>query len=126
MATEQRKYKRYLPSTTTIAALGKENMKVGIIKDISASGLSFKVTSDDGSPLGIMPTVDIFKADHGFRLKGVPCTIIYCKHRMPVDGESAASAPFSCSRYGLRFDRLSKDQVAQLVDFFKNNATALM
>ena len=125
MATEQRKYRRYSPKITTIAALGKENMKVGIIKDMSLSGVSFKVTSDDGSALEIMPTVDIFKADYGFRLKEVPCTVIYCKHGMPINDDSALTAPFRFSRYGLRFDRFTKDQAEQLEDFLNTLATEI-
>ncbi len=126
MGTEQRKNERYSPKTTTIAALGKENMKVGIIKDISIAGVCFNVTRDDGSQLEIMPTVDVFVPDNGFRLTQVPCTVIHCNHGVPDNEDSTSFEPFSCSRYGLRFERFTKDQIAQLADFLIIHATEIL
>ena len=121
-ATERRKHIRFSPKDNTYAyaALGKENSKVGMIKDISIGGLAFEINIDDDSQTGIMPKVDIFLSNNEFFLSNVPCTIVYKKSVQTDSTNPTLTSPFKSSRYGLKFDELSKDQAEKLVFFLKS------
>lgn len=127
MATKKRKHIRFLPKDNTyaFAALGKENSKVGMIKDISRGGLAFEVTVDNGSPTEIMPKVEIFLENNEFVLSNLPCTIIYQKPVQADSTNSTLTSPFKSKRYGLKFEELTKDQTDKLLFFIKNHTTEI-
>ena len=123
MANERRKHIRLSPKDNAYAALGKINSKVGMIRDISIGGLSFEVTIDDEPQSEIMPKVEIFLANNEFVLSNLPCTVIYRKSVQADSTNSTFTSPFKSSRYGLKFDELTKDQAEKLVFFLTNYTT---
>jgi len=70
-----------------------------------------------------MPKVEIFLANNEFVLSNLPCTIIYKKPVQADSTNSTLTSPFKSSRYGLKFEELTKDQVEKLVFFLKNYTT---
>ena len=125
MATERREHSRFLPKDTTYAVLGRENSKMGMIKDISIGGLAFDVIIDDDFQTEIMPKVDIFMEKDEFALSNIPCTIMY-KRPLQTDSTSPTLiAAYKSGRYGLRFAELTKDQTDKLIFFIKNHTAEI-
>ena len=122
METEQRRDMRYSPKKSTIVAFGKDNIKVGKIENISISGLAFHVTSDKGSLVEVISTIDLFSLENGFRMTEVPCTIVYCKAVVKDYGDVSDSYPLRSSLYGLKFESLTKKHEEKLIYFIENNS----
>ncbi len=96
------------------AVLGGDFSKVGKVYDISLSGLAFTYLEDKVSN-DTFTHVDVFLADNGFYLSGVPCTIVYDANESISDSNSVS--PYRC---GLKFESLKTEHEDKL-SFFLNH-----
>ena len=114
---ERRKFTRFQTQDNAFAVLRGDFTKVGKIYDISLNGLAFRYLAEQMSEEEYNH-VDIFVSDNGFRLPGVPCTIIY-----NVKESTSTALSISPYRCGLTFKPLERELQNKL-DYFLNNYTS--
>jgi hypothetical protein len=116
MRPEQRKNPRFLVQDGVIAALRDGFIKIGKVKDISIGGC---LSSIYRMKLRISLERNIFLLVNEFCLPKVPCKVVYDIPVQTPDEYQAFPIQFITRRCGVKFERLSEDQEAQLGIFFK-------
>ena len=109
-----REYPRYLVRSVAVAALN--DSRIGVIMDISRSGLAFRYIDfnqglEDSLPAPV--TVSIVHDTADFSLLDLPCTIIREQHQLPGFYISSLKMNKCC----LRFDALTPSQKSKLESF---------
>lgn len=88
--------------------------RIGNVKDISKTGISFEYLSFEESEAVEYVDVDIFSASEGFYITRVPCRVIYDIRKEPAfllqDAETR--------RCGLEFGQLTEQQISAFSSFF--------
>ena len=112
-----REYPRYLVRSVAVAALN--DSRIGVIMDISRSGLAFRYIDfnqglEDSLPAPV--TVSIVHDTADFSLLDLPCTIIREESRLPGFYISSMKMNKCC----LRFGALTSNQESQLEYFIAN------
>ena len=124
MVREQRRHKRYQLSTDAYAAFGRDYSKVGRIKDINLSGLSFVAINGEAKLLQPEDAfAAIYLAVNEFYLPDLPFRLVY---RFPVHAyEMLQHSPIglSVARYGVEFVELKETQKEQLEGFLESYGT---
>ena len=120
MASERRKFRRFLVQDKAFAVLRPHFNKLGTIKDIGRGGLAFEYIAYEG-PDRDSSYIDIFLTGDRFYLSKILSKIIYDikivdRNQTPID-------LFATRRCGLQFGELTPDQAAQLDFFIKNHTT---
>ena len=125
MKLEKRNHVRYLPQFNAFAALGRKYSKVGKLKDISRSGLSFEYingesTSDDDYH------IDIFLSGNLYHLYNVPCEVVYdiVVHVPHVDSKYVKI--LTMKRCGVQFVGLNEQDSLQIALFLKTHTIGLL
>jgi hypothetical protein len=109
-----RESRRYLVRSVAVAALN--DSIVGVIMDISRSGLAFRYIDfnhGDGELLQGASEVNIVHDSANFSLLELPCTIIRVQHQLP--GFYISS--FKMNKCCLRFGPLTPNQESKLEYF---------
>jgi hypothetical protein len=109
-----REYRRYLVRSVAVAALN--DSRVGVIMDISRSGLAFRYIDfnhGDDELLQGSSEVSIIHDTAKFSLLDLPCTIIRVQHQLPGFYISSMKMNKCC----LRFGSLTPSQESQLEYF---------
>lgn len=122
MERERRKYNRYVAPNNTFAALGPNFSMVGRVREISLGGAGLEYITDR-SPIGNPSQVEIFLADNGFHLKGIPCQVVYDLPLSPPTPDE--DAPLITKKCGLAFGPLLENQASQLKDFLETKTLGL-
>ena len=118
MAIERRQYVRYIPHSNAFAALGHKYSKVGKIKNIALGGLAFEYIAGDSSDENTSEA-DIFIVGNVFYLHNIPCRIVYDFDVHVPYVNSAYVKQLTTKRCGLKFGKLSKDTITQLILFLE-------
>jgi len=111
----ERQNKRFQAKEGTYAAIKSDYTLIGLIKDISKGGLSFRYIVNGKRIRGSM-TIDIFSKGKGFYLKKVPFKITSDFH---VDSKVQFST-IELRQCGGRFSVLTDNQISQLDRFIQN------
>ena len=112
-----REYPRYLVRSVAVAALN--DSRIGVIMDISRSGLAFRYIDFNQGLEDSLPgpvTVSIVHDTADFSLLDLPCTIIREESRLPGFYISSMKMNKCC----LRFGALASNQESQLEYFIAN------
>jgi hypothetical protein len=116
MRSDRRKQKRFKVMEGAFAALVNHNSKLGQIKDISISGLSFCYI-DDHNQGDDTRELKIIIGDHGLYMDKVP-------YKKIADFEIKSEYSFSLikmRRINLVFGELTREQQHRLDDFIQNH-----
>jgi hypothetical protein len=111
---ERRKHKRFKAKEGAFAVLTSDN-KMGQIKDISRSGLTFQYIGH-GEPSSGSTEMEIFSTVYDFYLKKVPARVI-------VDSEIEKTVPFSSvpmRQVNVQFEEMTPIQ-SKLLEYFIQN-----
>ena len=126
MIAEQREDIRLQPNGSAFAVIGCEHTRVGKIKDINLTGLSFEYICDQNisheEASHDSSEVDIFLAGDVFQLYSISCNLIY---DIPINQtiERAEHSEYSIyRRCGVQFNELTDDNLWQL-KFFLDSYT---
>jgi len=109
---ENRSTRRVRVQDDLYAAFRNGAYKVGLVRDISLSGLSFECIDDEVST-SERGLVDIFLSGKRIFIKMVPCKVVY-KTFIPRDSVTAQFVSYVLSRYGVQFDDLNEIQRDEL------------
>ena len=116
---EQRKHVRFPLEHDTFAALGNEYDRVGRVIDMSMGGLSFEYIIGENIKLN-STKIDIFLIGNIFHLYNISCKIIYdIKIHEPYVNSNYIKT-LTTKRCGLKFSKLSKDDLLHLKLFIEN------
>jgi hypothetical protein len=120
--TENRKFERYVVEHLAFAVFRPGFKKLGKIKDISWGGLAFEYITSEGRMEDSLE-IDIFISGARFHMSRVPTKPIY---DTKVVTREPTFAPFlEKRRCGVRFGKLTAEQVAQLAHFLETHTTGL-
>jgi hypothetical protein len=120
MEVEQRKYVRFWPKQSLLAALGNKHSTVGKVVDISIGGLSFEYII--GEELNINASrLDIFSVGSIFQLFNIPCKVIYNIDVHVPHVKNRFIKALTTGRCGLKFDVLPKSDFCHLKIFVESN-----
>ena len=118
MDINQRIYQRFLVQDDAFAALGNDFEKIGRVNDINIKGLALTYLSERVKKVSYSDDseVEIFLTGNRFYVQKVPCKIIYdILYPKPDKNHRIMTR-----RCGLRFGKLSKNQLELLELFLKN------
>lgn len=118
MDINQRIYQRFLVQDDAFAALGNDFEKIGRVNDINIKGLALTYLSERVKKVSYSDDseVEIFLTGNRFYVQKVPCKIVYdILYPKPDKNHRIMTR-----RCGLRFGKLSKNQLEQLELFLKN------
>jgi len=113
MNIERRRESRFLPVKNSFAALGCNYSKVGKIKDVGLSGLSFEYMAGENGD-DDLTCVDIFMSGSVFHLSKVPCRIVYDKGiHVPCFSSKYVKA-LTTKRCGVKFGTINLKDFVRL------------
>lgn len=118
MDINQRIYQRFLVQDDAFAALGNDFEKIGRVNDINIKGLALTYLSERVKKVSYSDDseVEIFLTGNRFYVQKVPCKIVYdILYPKPDKNHRIMTR-----RCGLRFGKLSKNQLELLELFLKN------
>jgi hypothetical protein len=117
MTKNKRIHKRFIVEDDAFAALGRDDLKVGRIKNISLGGLAFEYLNSEPSLPIQFSMIRIFLADDSFHLPDIECKIIRDDATQLTPNHSISA--FKKNRCAVRFLSLSDSQKKSLNYFIK-------
>ena len=121
---EKRKTTRFILKEGAFAAFGSGPPKIGKVKDISRSGLSFEYLYDSETDSDAK-LVDIWMSSVKYALRDFPCKKVY-DIRSASEYENHPFVSTIMNRCGLQFETLSTDQSAKLSSFIREQTISSM
>jgi len=121
MKADKRKIERFVVRGGAFAGLGRDQLTIGVLKDISMSGLSFEHLYDENSRPDA-DYVDIWITKGEFFLRDIPCSKMY-EITPATDYDDNQFSTTIMNRCGLKFGPISTDQAAKLSSFINTYAT---
>jgi hypothetical protein len=118
--TDKRTFQRYLVQDLAFAVFRPQFTKLGKVRDISRSGLSFEYVTSEGRKEDSLE-MDIFISGARFHLANLPVKTIYDSK---VGGDKYSLTPFvERRRCGVEIGELTDTQRSQLEYFIHNFGT---
>ena len=120
MRAEKRKTKRFVMQGGAFAGLGRDQLTIGVLKDISMGGLSFEYLYDEKSGPDA-DYVDIWMTKGDFFLRDIPCSKVY-EITPATDYDDNQFSSTIMNRCGLKLGPLSADHSTKLSSFINTYA----
>lgn len=108
--SDRRTYQRYLVKESVFLTFRPTFNKLGSLKDISKSGVSFEYIAYESMDTPINVEIDIFSKSMDIHLSKVPCKVVY---DVKI-GDSFTMNQVETRRCGLQFEGLSNQHSLQL------------
>lgn len=113
---DRRTYRRYLVKDSVFLTFRPTFNKLGSLKDISRSGVSFEYIAYESMDTPHSVEIDIFSKSMDIHLSKVPCRVVY---DVKID-DSFAMSQVETRRCGLQFEGLSNRHASQLKNILSN------
>ncbi len=121
MEADKRKTERFVVRGGAFAGLGRDQLTIGVLKDISMGGLSFEYLYDE-KPGPDADHVDIWMTKGEFFLRDIPCSKVY-EITPATNYDDNQFSSTIMNRCGLKFGPISADQSTKLSSFINTYAT---
>ena len=115
-SVERRKHRRYQVPTGAFVGIGPESTKVGRISDLSIGGLAFSYVGTEEPSPSKGSYLDLFFTDKDFYLGRLPFKTIFDYELV----EKAPSSSETLRRCGVKFQKLTRHQKAEIERFIQN------
>ena len=110
---DRRQSERFRPTAEVFLTFRPNFERIGSVKDISKTGVSFEYLSFDNSDTAEHVEVDIFSGEKNFYISRIPCKVVYNIRKdiafLLHDAETR--------RCGLQFEQLDDQQTSSLSAF---------
>jgi|WetSurMetagenome_2_1015567.scaffolds.fasta_scaffold511808_2 hypothetical protein len=117
---EQRKHKRFSPKDSAFAVSERFIFGVGMLVDISGSGVSFQYTYDSADDWDLLKgsvKLDLFKSKPSRSVIGIEGKVVY---DTAVPWKIGVFGNYQMRRCGVQFGELSRNQSSELDLFIKD------
>jgi hypothetical protein len=110
---DRRQSERFRPTAEVFLTFRPNFERIGSVRDISQTGVSFEYLSFDHSETVEHVEVDIFSGEQNFYISHIPCKVVYNIRK----DASFLLHNAETRRCGLQFEQLNDQQASSLLTF---------